>query len=82
MTNLLKLFAMNKKSFLVALLFLLLTLALFGFAIYCSVKRVTHITLFDYLLAIVFVAAGVGMVYNEYKKKRRRHIEEAGTERR
>ena len=50
---------MNKKSFLVAVLFLLLTLALFGFAIYCSVKHLTHITLFDYLLAVVFVAAGV-----------------------
>ncbi len=72
---------MNKKSFLVAVLFLLLTLALFGFAIYCSVKHLTHITLFDYLLAVVFVAAGVGMVYNEYKKKRRRHIEEAAAER-
>lgn len=72
---------MNKKSFCVAVLFLLLTLGLLAFAIYCSVMHVTHITLFDYLLAVLFVAAGFGMVYNEYKKKRRRHIEDAGAKR-
>lgn len=68
---------MNKKTFFVALLFLLLTLSLLAFALYCSLSHMAHITGFDYLLAIVFVAAAACMVYNEFKKKRRRHLDEA-----
>ena len=31
---------------------------------------------FDMVVALLFVAAGVGMVYNECKKKKCRHLDE------
>lgn len=68
---------MNKKTFCVAFLFLLLTLFLLGLVVYCSMTHRAHMTGFDYLLSLFFVAAAGCMVYNEYKKKRRRHLDEA-----
>ena len=32
--------------------------------------------LLDLLIAFLFVLAGAGMTWNEYKKKRRRHLDE------
>ena len=54
---------MNKKTFTLALVFFCATVVWLGVNIY-------------WLVAFLFVLAGAGMTWNEYKKKRRRHLDE------
>lgn len=65
---------MNKKTFTVAVIFLCVTVAWLGINIYWAMLHKN--CFFDLFIAVLFVAAGIGMVYNEWKKKRRRHLEE------
>ena len=65
---------MNKKTFTVATIFLCVTLVWLGVNIYWLLNRLN--TLFDLVIAVLFVLAGVGMVYNECHKKKRRHLDE------
>lgn len=67
---------MNKKTFTLALIFLCVTLVWLGVNIYWLFARRDCICLFDLAVAVLFVMAAAGMVYNELKKKRRRHLEE------
>ena len=54
---------MNKKTFTLALVFLLVTIAWLGVNIYWALNRQNNA--FDMVVALLFVAAGIGMVYNE-----------------
>ena len=65
---------MNKKTFTLALVFLLVTIAWLGVNIYWALNRQNNA--FDMVVALLFVAAGIGMVYNECKKKKCRHLDE------
>ena len=56
---------MNKKTFTLALVFLLVTIAWLGVNIYWALNRQNNA--FDMVVALLFVAAGIGMVYNECK---------------
>lgn len=67
---------MNKKTFTVAVLFLLATLVWLGVNVYWVATHKHCVSAFDLVIGVVFVAAGVVMVYNEVKKKRCRHLEE------
>lgn len=67
---------MNKKTFTVALIFLMLAITWLGVTIYWAVTRANCVNAFDLVVGVVFVAAGVAMVYNEFNKKKRRHLEE------
>ncbi|WP_418992104.1 hypothetical protein [Alistipes sp.] len=67
---------MNKKTFTLALLFLLLALAWFGVSIYWAVTRANCVGTFDLVVGAIFVAAGAAMVYNEFCKKKRKHLDE------
>lgn len=63
---------MNKKTFALSVLFVLLTLGWLGLNIYWEVVR--HNTAFDIIIAVLFVVAALGMACNEFKKKKRRHL--------
>ena len=65
---------MNKKTFTLAVIFLVVTLGWLGVNIYWALTRQNN--LFDLVVALLFVAAGVGMVYNEVNKKKRKHLDE------
>lgn len=65
---------MNKKTFTLALMFLLVTAVWLGVNVYWALNHQNNV--FDLVVALLFVAAGVGMVYNEVKKKRCRHLDE------
>ncbi|MEG0808407.1 MAG: hypothetical protein RR410_08660 [Alistipes sp.] len=65
---------MNKKTFSLAGLFLGVTLAWLGLNIYWAWHRQNCVL--DLLIALVFVVAAAAMVYNEFKKKRRKHLDE------
>lgn len=68
---------MNKKTFLLALLFFLATLAGLGFAVY---KRLTHpiyVGWFDLTISVLFVVASGAMTVHEFRKKKRIHLDEA-----
>ncbi len=65
---------MNKKAFVVALIFLFVTLVWLGINIYWTIFSQNCIA--DLLFAILFVLAGLGMVWNESHKKKRRHLDE------
>lgn len=67
---------MNKKTFTVALIFLVLAISWFGATIYWAVTRANCVNAFDLVVGVVFVAAGAAMVYNEFNKKKRKHLEE------
>lgn len=67
---------MNKKTFTVALIFLMLAITWLGVTIYWAVTRANCVNAFDLVVGVVFVAAGAAMVYNEFNKKKRRHLEE------
>lgn len=66
----------NKKTFTLAVAFLLLTLVWLGLNIYWKFTHSNCVHAFDFIIGILFVAAASGMVYNELHKKRRRHIDE------
>lgn len=63
---------MNKKTFAVAVLFFCVSLAWLVVNIFWTVKHCN--TMVDLVISVFFFLAGVGMVYNECKKKKRRHL--------
>ncbi len=65
---------MNKKTFALALAFLVVTLVWLGHNLWGYLLRSHSVTLFDLLVAVLFVAAACGMVCHEFRKKRRRHL--------
>ena len=67
---------MNKKTFTLAVIFLVLTLVWLGTNIYWRVTRSNCVHVFDLVIGVLFVAAGIGMVYNEFNKKKRKHLDE------
>lgn len=67
---------MNKKTFTLAVVFLVLTLVWLGTNIYWRVTHSNCVITFDFIVGILFVAAAAGMVYNEYHKKKRKHLDE------
>ncbi|HJC17795.1 hypothetical protein [uncultured Alistipes sp.] len=67
---------MNKKTFTLALTFFCVTVVWLGVNIYWVVARPARVCMLDLLIAFLFVLAGAGMTWNEYKKKRRRHLDE------
>lgn len=66
----------NKKTFTLAVLFLILALVWLGTNIYWRVTHSNCVSTTDFVIGILFVLAGVGMVYNEFNKKKRRHLDE------
>lgn len=70
---------MNKKAFCVAMLFLCATVVWLGVNIYWMLRGMN--SAFDLVIAVVCVVAGIVMVYNEYHKKKRRHLAEANRNR-
>ena len=67
---------MNKKTFTLALVFFCATVVWLRVNIYWLVARPACVCLLDLLIAFLFVLAGAGMTWSEYKKKRRRHLDE------
>lgn len=67
---------MNKKTFTLAVIFLVLTLVWLGTNIYWRVTRSNCVNAFDLVIGVLFVAAAVGMVYNEFHKKKCKHLDE------
>lgn len=65
---------MNKKTFIVAVIFLIVTLVWLGINIFWALSG--RNTYFDLIVAILFVIAGAGMVYNECHKRPRKHLDE------
>ena len=65
---------MNKKTFTVAVIFLIVTLVWLGVNIFWALSNSNCI--FDLVVAVLFVLAGVGMVYNECHKRKRKHLDE------
>ena len=63
---------MNKKALCVAVLFLCATIAWLCVNIYWIIRRMS--SAFDLVIAVICVLAGVVMVYNEFHKKKRRHL--------
>ena len=57
---------MNKKTFTVAVIFLIVTLVWLGVNIFWALSNSN----------CIFVLAGVGMVYNECHKRKRKHLDE------
>lgn len=67
---------MNKKTFTVAVIFLVATLVWLGVNVYWLLTHAHCTSVFDLIVGVLFVAAGVGMVCNEFNKKKRKHLEE------
>lgn len=65
---------MNKKTFALALMFLVATLVLLGLNLRDYLFIGHRVTLFDLLMSALYVAAAGGMVCREFRKKRRRHL--------
>lgn len=65
---------MNKKTFTVAVIFLIVTHVWLGVNIFWALSNSNCI--FDLVVAVLFVLAGVGMVYNECHKRKRKHLDE------
>ena len=63
---------MNRKTFAVAAIFFLASLAWFVINVVWAVAR--RGSMADLLIALFFLIAGIGMMYNEYHKKKRRHL--------
>ena len=60
---------MNKKTFTLAVIFLICALGWLG-------KAFEKKNFLQVVVGVLFVAAGVGMVYNEFNKKKCRHLDE------
>lgn len=67
---------MNKKTFSLAVLFLICALGWLGTNIYWRATHSNCVNVFDLIVGVLFVAAAAGMVYNEFKKKKCRHLDE------
>lgn len=67
---------MNKKTFTLAVIFLVLTLVWLGLNVYWKFTHSNCVHVIDFIIGIMFVAAAAGMVYNEFHKKKRRHLDE------
>ena len=67
---------MNKKTFTLAVIFLICALGWLGANVYWRGTRSHCVNVFDLVVGVLFVAAGVGMVYNEFNKKKCRHLDE------
>lgn len=65
---------MNRKTFTVAMFFFCATIVWLGVNIYWRMNRLN--TVFDLVVAVLFVLAAVGMVCNEFHKKKRKHLDE------
>ena len=65
---------MNKKTFTVAVIFMIVTLVWLGVNIFWALSNSNCI--FDLVVAVLFVLAGVGMVYNACHKRKRKHLDE------
>lgn len=67
---------MNRKTFTLAVIFLVVTILWLGILLYWMLTHRGSVHIFDLFVSVIFVLAGLGMVYNEAKKKKRRHLEE------
>lgn len=67
---------MNKKTFTLALLFFCATLVWLGVNIRWFFTCRSCVSWFDLLVALLFVTAGAGMTVHEFRKKKRRHIQD------
>lgn len=67
---------MNKKTFTLALLFFCATLVWLGISIRWAFTCSHCVTWFDLLIALLFALAGGGMTIHEFRKKKRKHLEE------
>lgn len=67
---------MNKKTFILALLFFCVTVVWLGANIYWRIVRPACVSAFDLLVAVVFVALAAGMAVHEFRKKKRVHLED------
>ena len=57
---------MNKKTFTLAVIFLICALGWLGANVYWRVTRSNCVNVFDLVVGVLFVAAGVGMVSVSY----------------
>lgn len=67
---------MNRKTFTLAVIFLIVTLVWLGLIVFWLLTRRGSVHVFDLVVALLFVLAALGMVYNESNKKKRRHLAE------
>ena len=67
---------MNKKTFTLAVIFLIMTSVWFGVNVYWLVTHANCVTVFDLVVGVLFVLAGIGMVCNEFHKKKCKHLDE------
>ena len=67
---------MNKKTFTLAVIFLICALGWLGANVYWRVTRSNCVNAFDLVVGVLFVVFAAAMVWNEYHKKRRRHLDE------
>ncbi len=65
---------MNKKTFSVALLFLVVTLLWLGFEIYWFCTN--HLPKKELAMPVLFVIAALVMVWREFRRKKRKHVED------
>ena len=65
---------MNKKTFTVAVIFLIVTLVWLGVNIFWALSNKNCI--FDLIVAVLFALAGAGTVYSECQKRKCRHLDE------
>lgn len=63
---------MNKKTFVVAVIFLIGTITWLGVNIYWDITG--KLGIFDTVIAAFFVVFAAAMVYNESCKKKRKHL--------
>ncbi|MCM1151446.1 MAG: hypothetical protein NC209_02255 [Alistipes sp.] len=67
---------MNKKTFILASMFLCITLVWLGANVYWRAVRPACVSGFDLAVAVLFVAVAAGMTVHEFRKKKRRHLED------
>ncbi|MEG1611610.1 MAG: hypothetical protein RRZ83_04880 [Alistipes sp.] len=63
---------MNRKTFSVAVFFFCLTFVWLVVNVWWALAH--RNTTADLVIAVVFFVAGIGMIYNEVNKKKRKHI--------
>lgn len=65
---------MNKKTFTLAVLFLVATIVWLAANVYWDLTG--HLSIFSTVVAVLFVVFAAMMVYNECQKKKCKHLEE------